>query len=309
VADHLRFIENKLEDKDTSEVRKLMGDDSYLRSVIGTYAAECHAYALELGGAVEVLEIARGCLSSSSAPRTPRYELLPRVLVGELHVGSPLTRELLLSIKKMNSSSLLTLLSSLRSTAIGPKLSPLHESISSLVSTSSSTLTSEFDVATNSLRSTAVSKKIQLNAHKSGLTKKDAEYSQLVSKVHDAVAEFFADTLHPVADVFLHELFFYDLPAPHKDVFAPRVRAAVERALSRPVDYLGCACCQEQEEGDTVKASHPPTCVVYQLYLEAGKLINSFDLWSAFKSVVTGEDMEGHDDGSGVEKVDVDTAQ
>jgi origin recognition complex subunit 3 len=285
-----------------------MGDDSYLRTVIAAYAAQCHAYTIELGGALEVLETARGCLSSSSAPRTPRYELLPRVLVGELHVGSPLIRELLLSIKKMNSSSLLTLLSALDRTAIGPSLRPLHEEISTLVSGSSSTLTSEFDVATNnSLRSTAVSKKIQLNAHKSGLTKLDSEYSQLVTKVHDAIAEFLEDTLHPIADVFLHELFFYDLPSPHKDVFAPRARAAVERALSRPVDYLACDCCQEMEEGDdAVKASHPPTCVVYQLYLEAGKLINSFDLWSAFRSVLTGEDAE--EDGE-TEKVDVDTAQ
>ncbi|KAA8902106.1 origin recognition complex subunit 3 N-terminus-domain-containing protein [Sphaerosporella brunnea] len=306
-----KFIENKLEAQETEEVRKLLQDDSYLRTVVATSAVECHSSAVGLAGALEVLEIARGCISSSSAPRAPRYELLPRVLVGDLHVESPLIRELLLSVKKMNSTSLLAMLSSISHSALDPQLSQLKEDISALVSSSSSgsALTSEFDVATNSLRSTAVSKKIQLNAHKSGLTKLDSEYSGLVQKVHDELLQFFTDTLHSPKGSFLYEVFYYDLQFPHKDVFAPNARARVERALSNPFDYLNCKCCQmtrEEEETreSTVKATHPPTCVVYKLYLEGGALINSFDLWSAFKSVVTGEDAEDGD-----EQVDVDTAQ
>ena len=31
---------------------------------------------------------------------------------------------------------------------------------------------------------------------------------------------------------------------------------------------------------------HPPTSILYQLYLESGALINAFDLWSAFNAIV-----------------------
>jgi origin recognition complex subunit 3 len=222
-------------------------------------------------------------------------------------------RDLLLSIKKMNSTSLLHLISAISTTIMAPKLDAIKSEVEVLVS-KTSVLTSEFDVASSSLRSTAVSKKIQLNAHKSGLTKNDALYSQLVQRVHDIFLEYFVTTLEGVEHVFLHEVFFYDLVSPHKDVFAPRARATVERALSRPVDYLGCECCEltqeEKEAGEdgTMKGSHPPTSIVYQLYLEGGALINGFDLWSAFKSVINGEDADddGHEAGK---KVDEATAQ
>ncbi|KAF8242366.1 hypothetical protein K440DRAFT_590933 [Wilcoxina mikolae CBS 423.85] len=306
-----RYIESKLEDRDSKEVRALINDNSYLRSFVATSTAKCHSYAIQVGNAVEILEFSRSCLSSSSSPRTPRYELFPRVLTGELHAESPMIRELLLSIKKMNSTSLLHLISALSTTVMASKLNSVKSEVEELAS-ETSVLTSEFDVTSSSLRSTAVSKKIQLNAHKSGLTKNDTLYSQLVQKVYDIFLEYFSDTLESIEYVFLHEVFFYDLVSPHKDVFAPRARATVERALSRPADYLGCKCCEltqeEKEAGEdgTMKGSHPPTCIVYQLYLEGGALINGFDLWSAFKSVINGEDA---DEDETREKMDEATAQ
>lgn len=33
-------------------------------------------------------------------------------------------------------------------------------------------------------------------------------------------------------------------------------------------------------------ATQPPTALLYQLYLESGPLINTYDLWSAFLAVV-----------------------
>ena len=198
----------------------------------------------------------------------------------------------------------------------GPaELAPLRAELAALAAAGK--LTSEFDVVSTTLRSTAVSKKIQANAHKSGLSKNDAVYSQLVQKVHGALHSYFDATLRPVADVFLHEVFFYDLVSPHKDVFAPRARATVERALSRPVDYLGCECCELNEDEEaaaagevgTMKRSHPPTSIAYQLYLEGGALINGFDLWNAFRSVLMGEDVEDDEQDKEEEKVGEDTAQ
>ena len=279
----------------------MINNDSYLRSFVVTSAAKCHSYALQLREAVEILEISRGCLSSASAPRVPRYELLPRILSGGLHVESPMIRELLLTLKKLNSTSLLRLISALSSTAIASRLAPIKSEVEALVSqTSGAKLTSEFDFSSSSLRSTAVSKMIEIEVHKSRLTKSDSLYSQLVQSAHDVFLQYYTATLNQrVEHVFLHEVFFYDLVLPHRDVFAPRARATVERALTRPVDYLGCACCEDKEavgeDEGTMKSSHPPTSIVYQLYLEGGALINGFDLWSAFKSVSTGEGADDDD--------------
>ncbi|KAI5786597.1 origin recognition complex subunit 3 N-terminus-domain-containing protein [Pyronema domesticum] len=279
----------------TSEIRALLTNNAHLTAFVPALLTECHEYAKQLSSTLEVLELTRGC---TSAAKIPRYELLPRVLSGDLHVESPLVRELLLSVKKMNSNSLLLLLSSLSSTSLGDTLSPLTSSISELVS-ETPVLTSEFDVATSSLRSTAVSKKIQISAHKSGLTKNDAEYSELLKKVHEALTECFTESLRPPTEVALHEIFFYNLPAPHKDVFAPCHRGTVEGALTKPADWLGCNCCgddadEEEDEGGeaSVKASLPPTSILYQLFLEGGQLVNAFDLWMAFKGVLEGEDEE-----------------
>jgi origin recognition complex subunit 3 len=280
----------------TSEIRALLTDNAHLIAFVPALVTECHEYAKQLSSTLEVLELARGC---TSAAKIPRYELLPRVLSGDLHVESPLVRELLLSVKKMNSTSLLLLLSALSSTSLGDTLSPLTSSISELVS-ETPVLTSEFDVATSSLRSTAVSKKIQISAHKSGLTKNDAEYSELLKKVHEALTECFTESLRPPTEVALHEIFFYNLPAPHKDVFAPCHRGTVEGALTKPADWLGCNCCgddaddEEEDEGGeaSIKASLPPTSILYQLFLEGGQLVNAFDLWMAFKGVLEGEDEE-----------------
>jgi len=68
-------------------------------------------------------------------------------------------------------------------------------------------------------------------------------------------------------------------------VFASNIRPATERALSSPYDYLASELCENM-------ATQPATSIVYQLYLNAGSLINIYDLWSAFCSIVGAEDLE-----------------
>jgi origin recognition complex subunit 3 len=177
-----------------------------------------------LSQGLAVLEIARSCLLSQN--RVPRYELYTKAISGELE-KSPIVRELLLSLKKMNSGSLLNLLDKVAAETDVPhlaeKLEPLREDIAELVEESEGggkkNLMSEFDVASNdTLRQTVVSKKVQLNQQKSKLTKQDAQYSKLVQQVHDTMEEFFGANLLGLQDLFLHEVFFYDLISPHRDV-------------------------------------------------------------------------------------------
>ncbi|KAL7268700.1 Origin recognition complex subunit 3 [Rhizina undulata] len=295
-----KYIEAKLGEKETAEVRALLINDDHLRTIIATAATECQSHAVRISQALAVLEIARSCLGSQN--RTPRYELYTKAISGELE-KSPTVRALLLSLRKMNSGSLLTLLDKLEAEtdipSLAEKLEPLREGISGMVIESESSgkknLTSEFDVTSNdALRGTAVSKKVRLNQQKSTLTKQDAEYSKLVQMVHDVMEEFLGENLKGLQNVFLHEVFFYDLISPHRDVFAPRSRATIERGLSQPQDYLACECCAPDDDEDEtgIKPTQPPTSIIYQLYLESGALVNLFDLWSAFYSVIGGEDGE-----------------
>ena len=111
-------------------------------------------------------------------------------------------------------------------------------------------------------------------------------YSNLLDELTDLLEEYlkFENPL----DQFLHEIWIYDSKSPYREVFTPKPRHAIERALSVPHDYLGCTCCKASEEG--LSSSQPPTAILYQLYLETGSLINVFDLWSAFYAIVGGED-------------------
>jgi origin recognition complex subunit 3 len=73
-------------------------------------------------------------------------------------------------------------------------------------------------------------------------------------------------------------------------LFYPRLRYAMERALERPGDYLACECCgrREDKEEDRARlrpASPVPVCF-WQLWCEAGGIVNVRDLWQAFAAIV-----------------------
>lgn len=158
-------------------------------------------------------------------------------------------------------------------------------------------------------------------------------YTTLLTRLHDLLKSFFSSALPTVP--FNHPNFFVPpAPAaaatkPHhqlhwnptevlflttptrsllKSAMTPSPRHAIERALSRPHDYLGCACCGPNRRSDAVsnvsafngdegdngrilaeeKNDHQPaTAILYQLYLESGTLINVGDLWMAFRARVS----------------------
>lgn len=222
-----KFVESKFSTKDVGEIRKLLTDDDHVRSVVATAAEGACSYGARVGQALTVLEIGRNCTATQN--RIPRYELYAKALSGELQ-GSPLVREFLLSLKKMNSSSLLNLMDKVIREAKVPDLveqvTPVQQKILELVEAAGASgkknLTSEFDISNSTLRGTAVSKKVRLGEQKSSLTKHDTEYSALVQEVHNIAERYLEANLKGLQDLFLHELFFYDLISPHRDVCSPR---------------------------------------------------------------------------------------
>jgi origin recognition complex subunit 3 len=155
-------------------------------------------------------------------------------------------------------------------------------------------LQSRYTIQRKTMRTTVVAQKVQLSKQESSLSKQDAAFTEVVDETVSLFEEYF--TFQNIKDTFLHESWLYDSKSPYTSVFTPRPRHAVERALSAPHDYLGCACCKGTTGG--LSSSQPPTAILYQLYLETGGLINVFDLWSAFYTIVGGKNGEECDERS-----------
>ena len=151
---------------------------------------------------------------------------------------------------------------------------------------------SSYTINSKGLRTTVVAQKILLSQDKSALSKQDIEFTTLIDRLMELLRKKFV--FETPRDMFLSEVWIYDATSPYRDVFTPRPRFAIERALSTPQHYLGVHGDGPPMEG--LSASQPPTAILYQLYLETGSLMNVFDLWSAFYSIVGGEDGEACDE-------------
>jgi origin recognition complex subunit 3 len=144
---------------------------------------------------------------------------------------------------------------------------------------------SSYAIHSKGVRATVVAQKVQLSYENSKLSKLDKEFTSCVDRLSELVLNYF--TLSNPQELFLNEAWLYDSISPYRDVFTPRPRAAIERALSAPYDYLTSESC-DSEGG--LSSTHPATSILYQMYLETGSLINLFDLWSAFFEMVAGGD-------------------
>ena len=160
------------------------------------------------------------------------------------------------------------------------------------------------------LRTTVIAKKIALQKSAATLSAQDTAYTELLRRFTDLLGAYFTSALTPPPKSRpLHEVWMYDLRAPVREMLQPRPRAAVERALARPGDYLDCVCCASssategkgEKEGAGLVSSlapeQPGTALLYQLYLESGGLINVADLWAAFWAVVGGGARRSEEDG------------
>ncbi|KAI0859573.1 origin recognition complex subunit 3 N-terminus-domain-containing protein [Xylaria cubensis] len=148
-------------------------------------------------------------------------------------------------------------------------------------------LRSKYSGQSKILRTTVVAQKVQLSHDTAALTDLDKSYTDLIHRFIEHLKA--AVCIDGACDMPFNEVWLYDSKTPCKDVFIPRPRTVLERALSRPHDYLGCSCCKT--DGDQITPTLPATAILYQLYLETGSLINAADLWSAFYAIV-GEDAE-----------------
>jgi origin recognition complex subunit 3 len=281
-----RWVEGMLEDSRAQDVRNLFDDNQYLFGQIVQHVQSGQQTLSTLSHAAQVFARLRDALQMSPSVRLS--SLWTRAASGELS-GSPLLRETMLSTKKIPSDKLVHLFASLTDLVgdyFSLDLSSSQQKLDSLIKNADAPLRTQHDVRNDSLRTTVVAQKVLLSKHKAALSEQDKAYSDLVTQFHDELDAYFTSAFIDPKTLFLSEILMYDLKSPHTEVFQPKPRFAVERALATPHDYLGCECCSGVDGNPAaLSATQPATAIVYQMYLESGTLINVSDLWSAFNAI------------------------
>lgn len=292
-----RYMEKLLEtDRNPKALRDLLNDKVCLANTIHTEIIKGHKSLERLILALEVISKIQSLLLSKSKSKklVPWSDLYILGMSGKLLI-SPILRETLLSVKKISSENMKELLVQLSALEQAiPSLPSILSDLETLTAIHPDPIRSSHEIHhQKALRTKIVAQKVELSAHSLTPSHQDRNYSTLVDRTHMALQNFFQETLITPQSLFLHEILIYDLKSPHRDVFAPKPRAAIERALSSPHDYLGCECCDfDGEDHGTFMRSQPATAVLYQLYLESGSIINMADLWEAFYTVLGTEEAE-----------------
>jgi origin recognition complex subunit 3 len=245
------------------------------------------------------VQAVQGVLQTSKP--SSRTELFLRAISGDLQ-GSPSIEGILSKITKSDSDVFAQVLSVLKDSDDNViDVEQYQSTLESLLSMQqnpkeNSPLRSKHDTQNSTLSTTTVikSRVVNLTKVQKQVSAQDVEYTDLLERFVAEFEQSLTSALVNPQDLFLHEVFLFDLRNPLKDSFAPRARFSVERALSNPFDYLSSSTALE-EQNNNLSAKQPETAILYQLYLESGALVNIFDLWKAFSTIVSGD--EGDADG------------
>ncbi|KAG6008948.1 hypothetical protein E4U21_003498 [Claviceps maximensis] len=152
------------------------------------------------------------------------------------------------------------------------------------------TLRSKYSGHGKVMRTTVIAQKVQLRQDSAALRDEDRMLTDMIDKLILLLSTHYDACRADLDMALFYECWLYDSKSPSREVFVPRPRIAFERSLSRPHDYLNCACCKPDSDG--LQATLPATAILYQLYLETGNLINVADLWSAFHTLISHEESD-----------------
>ncbi|KAI9745251.1 MAG: hypothetical protein M1818_001530 [Claussenomyces sp. TS43310] len=302
-----RKIEALLDKTEISMVRSLLdSDEALLKEVSSTLHRQGGAWQISLTmiNLLKALDVLVTVATSVKIGPLHPIELYITALSATLNHSDIIT-DILEAVKRIKPSEILDCIAAIieivspidsngelygmskTAADLGNELSEIRGRIQTL-DWQSDTLQSKYAVQQKAVRTTVVAQRVQLSKAKATLSKEDLKYTEIVDDFLRLLESFFIFE-SPQGD-FLNEAWLYDTKSPNREVFTPKPRYSIERALCNPHDYLGCTCCSLSD--GALSASQPPTAILYQLYLETGGLINVFDLWSAFYAIIGGEDGE-----------------
>ncbi|KAJ2082070.1 Origin recognition complex subunit 3 [Coemansia sp. RSA 988] len=131
----------------------------------------------------------------------------------------------------------------------------------------------------------------------------DAELCAL-ERCCKAVDKALRTCLTPYQNVPLNEIFYYRHSHLLDTAFSAQPRAAVQTALGKSHYYLNCDCCDpaddsivdgsDSSEDQRILPTMHDSSISYRLHQECGRMINLFDWYSSFASVVEKESPSSH---------------
>lgn len=272
-----RRIESLLEDNDTKQSRKFLDDDNFLTLEVKSSISDGLRKIDRMFQSMKIITDISNLLKAEQA--ITMSEMIIRAFAGDLQ-GSAVIGDTLSAIQKLPSNEIQDLLAILPDDFV-----ELKEDFQSLFKdTGQEPLRSKYDNSRFTHKTTIVGQTVKLTKGMKKLSKQDLNYTALVDRLVSSLDIYFAENFITPQDLFMCEAFVYDLRTPIKDVFAPRPRFAIERALSSPSDYLVTS---SSIVAQNLSVSQPVTAILYQLYLESGSLVNIYDLWKAFYTIIS----------------------
>lgn len=288
--DQSRYAQTLIERKEYETLRTLLDDDNALGDVVVREIQTCKETLQAFLDAIDVLFwIQSGLTLKSKAPWSEIYIL---AMCADL-AGSAAFEDIMLSVKKLPSDTMETLVNGLEAMGLPLELVEPMTELGQLTDHREDPevpLRSAYDVHHETLRTTVVAQKVSLSKNTSTLSAQDSAYTKIVDRIYIILRDYLETSLINPQDLFLNEILIFDSKSQHREVFTPKPRYAIERALGSPHDYLGCDCCGGSEDG--LSATQPATAILYQLHLESGAVVNTADLWSAFWTIVGGDGVE-----------------
>ncbi|KAI1006129.1 hypothetical protein K3495_g2092 [Podosphaera aphanis] len=276
-------------------VRSLLTDDRFLLDEIGGLIASKKTNIIHLLRAIHILT------NASSEPLSKIHVYL--IAANGCLRGSKAVQHLLDSIKRITARDLIAFIDKIRDSIYAgapemglaswdenesellAELIDIQSQVSTLeeiCSKNGTNLKSSYEIHHKSLRTRVVAQRIQLSHENTLLSDEDKKFTAQIDRLSQLFGSYFSIS-SPHTDP-LSEVWTFDSLQHLREVFTPRPRAALERALASPSDYL-CSI-----STDKLSAKQPVTATLYQMYLESGSLINVFDLWSAFSNALKSAD-------------------
>ena len=290
---------------EAAAVERLLADDEHLLNETESAITDGQHAMTEYREAIRFFLKVYGFLHPTTTATLTPFEIDNKAFSGTGFLDSALYNDTLASIEMLPSDTLASLLNRCplpdavvdfsTATALS-KLSTLHE-------TSSGTPIRSAHDPKHITTSTKISRNntVSLAKHAPKLSTLEKDYTALSQAAHGAMDAYFGSRIIDIDKLFMNEAFVSDLKMPLATAFTPRPRHAVQRALDRPGDYLGCGCCsavdgQLPEEEDMRSGRLPPTSLLWQLWCEAGSVVNVRDLWDAFRSAIVDREVEDEED-------------
>lgn len=244
----------------------------------------------------QAVRVIRRCVQSLQVAKQASISSLSiRALSGEL-LNSPVVEDVFAAVRALDSNALKDFLAGLPESVTGDsRLQEVQNDLESLTQTyqGSEPLRSEYDHRNSVVKSTVVQQRVRLSKGRAKQPQQNIEYTKIIDRLHSVLEAYLAEILLKPQDLFLHEVFLFDMKNTLKETFGPRPRFAVERALSSPFDYL---ISSSEASGARISTKQPATAILYQLYLESGALVNVHDLWHAFYAVFESDEGEACDE-------------